>query len=105
MAVNGRLGDLFGRRWLIIKGNILCVIASIIGGTANSIGVVILAIGFNGIAGAIQQTASASCSEIVPRKYRPQAASTVAGSGILGGAFGIPIGIYPYFSFAYLSFD
>jgi len=105
MTINGRLGDIFGRRWLMINGNILCIIASIVGGTAHSIGVVILAIGLNGIAGAIQQTASASCSEIVPRKYRPQAASTVAGSGILGGAFGIPIGIYPSSRFVYLSLD
>jgi len=94
ITTNGRLGDLFGRRWLMISGNILGVIASIIGGTAHSIGVVILAIGLNGIAGAIQQTASASVSELVPRKYRPQAASTVAGSGIIGGAFGIPIAIH-----------
>jgi len=103
MTINGRLGDLFGRRWLMIGGNLLCLVASIIGGTAKSIGVVIFAIGLNGIAGAIQQTASASASEICPRKYRPQAASTVAGSGIIGGAFGIPIGICPSFCFAYFS--
>jgi MFS family permease len=105
ITIDGRLGDLFGRRWLMIGGNILCVVASIIGGTAQSIGVVILAIGLNGMAGAIQQTASAAVSEIVPRKYRPQAASTVAGSGIIGGAFGTPIGIHPSISFAYWSFD
>lgn len=89
MTTNGRLGDLFGRRWLMIGGNVLSVVASIIGGTAQSVAVVILATGLNGIAAAIQQTASASACELVPRKYRAQAASTVAGSGILGGSFGI----------------
>jgi MFS family permease len=97
MAICGRFEDIFGRRYMMIFGNVLCVVASIIGGTAKSIGVVILSIGLNGIAGAIQQTASACVSELVPRKYRPQAASTVAGSGIIGGAFGSPIGM-TYFS-------
>lgn len=100
ITIDGRLGDLFGRRWLMIGGNILCMVASIIGGTAHSIAVVILAIGLNGMAAAIQQTASAAVGEIVPRKYRPQAASTVAGSGIIGGAFGTPIGTYPSVCFA-----
>lgn len=93
MAFVGRLGDIFGRRYMMIGGNVIGVVASIIGGTAKSVGVVILAIALNGIAGAIQQTASACVCELVPRKFRPQAASTVAGSGIIGGAFGIPIGM------------
>jgi MFS family permease len=96
MAINGRLMDLFGRRWVMIGGNLLCIVASIIGGTAKSVGIVILAIGLNGIAGAIQQNASAAVSELCPRKYRPQAASSVAGSGMIGGAFGIPIGMSPF---------
>jgi len=94
MTTDGRLGDLFGRRWLMIGGNVLAVVACIIGGTAKSIAVVILAVGLLGIAGAIQQTASASVAELVPRKYRPQATSSVAGSGIVGGSFGIPIAIH-----------
>ncbi|EXJ89071.1 hypothetical protein A1O3_02135 [Capronia epimyces CBS 606.96] len=94
MTIVGRFEDIFGRRYVMIFGNVLCVIASIVGGTTNSIGVLILANGLNGIAGAIQQTASACVSELVPRKYRPQAASTVAGSGIVGGAFGSPIAIH-----------
>lgn len=93
ITINGRLGDLFGRRWLMIGGNVLCVVASIIGGTANSLGVVIFAVGLNGVAGAIQQTASAATCEIVPRKYRPQASSIIAGGGLIGGGFGIPIGM------------
>ena len=94
MAISGRLGDIFGRRWIMIGGNVLCCVASIIGGTAKSVGVVILAIGLSGIAGAIQQTASACAGELVPRKYRPMAAAAVAGSGIISGGFGIPIGMY-----------
>lgn len=83
----------------MIVGNVLCMVASIIGGTAKSLGVVILAVGLNGVAGAVQQTASACACELVPRKFRPQAASVIAGSGIVGGSFGIPIGMYWLSSF------
>jgi MFS family permease len=104
IPIDGRLGDLFGRRWLMICGNIIGIVASIIGGTAHSVAVVIRGTGLNGVAAAIRQTASATAAELVPRKYRPQARSTVAGSGILGGGFGIPIGMCSPYSYSYFSF-
>ncbi|EXJ89151.1 hypothetical protein A1O3_02215 [Capronia epimyces CBS 606.96] len=94
VTICGRFEDIFGRRYIMIFGNILGIVACIIGGTATSIGVVILAIGLNGVASAIQQTASACVSELAPRKYRPQVASSVVGAAIVGGAFGNPIAIH-----------
>lgn len=94
IPVFGRMEDIFGRRYLMIFGNAVSVVGAIIGGNAHSIGIVILAVGFLGIGAAIQQTANACVSELVPRKYRPHATGIIGGSGIVGGSFGTPIGAF-----------
>jgi MFS family permease len=67
----GRLTDIFGRRWFLIGGQILCGVGSIPCALSKDVsvligGTVILAIG-----GSIQPLYALYCQEIVPNKYRP----------------------------------
>ncbi|OCK86293.1 MFS general substrate transporter [Lepidopterella palustris CBS 459.81] len=93
-TIAGRLGDLFGRRNIMIFGNLLAIVGTIVGGTAKSTGIVIVGSSICGVGGGIQQTAPAALSEIVPKRLRPQASAAVAASGILGGFFGAPIAFH-----------
>jgi MFS family permease len=59
ITVSGRRMDIWGRRWIMVTGNILGVIGYIIRGTAYSVGVVIAGLAITGIGGGIQQQTNA----------------------------------------------
>jgi len=70
LLVVGRLTDIFGRRWFLIGGQILCGVGSIPCALSKDVsvligGTVILAIG-----GSVQPLYALYCQEIVPNKYR-----------------------------------
>jgi MFS family permease len=51
ITVSGRMMDIWGRRWIMVTGNILGVIGCIVSGTARSVGVVIAGLAITGIGG------------------------------------------------------
>lgn len=92
LLVIGRITDIFGRRWFLIGGQILCGLGSVICALAPNVniligGTVVLALG-----GAVQPLYPLYFQEIVPQKYRGlgQAVATVSIFPFL--AFGPAIG-------------
>jgi MFS family permease len=85
----GRLGDMIGRRMLLLAGVALFTLASIVCGLAPNLAVLIAARAVQGIAGAIMMALSlALVGQAVP------AASTGSAMGMLGSmsAFGTALG-------------
>ncbi|KAM5358162.1 hypothetical protein ACJZ2D_015525 [Fusarium nematophilum] len=70
LPISGPLGDILGRRYFFIAGNLIAVIAAIVASTAQSVQVVIVGTTLSGVAAAFQQLAIAAVSEIYPNKYR-----------------------------------
>jgi MFS family permease len=66
----GRLGDIFGRRYLMILGALLAIIGSIICATAHSVLTLIGGNVFLGSASAFQLSFSYVLQELLPMKYR-----------------------------------
>ena len=66
----GRLGDIFGRKELVMAVNVLGLVGCIVGGTAQSVGQLIGANGCNGIAAAGQLSFQVVLGELVPNKMR-----------------------------------
>jgi len=91
VTVSGRLMDIFGRRYLMIFGNLLGVVACIVAGTADSVGVVICGVTILGYATGFQLQATACIAELVPNKYRPAVTGLVAFSLLIPAVFGAPI--------------
>jgi MFS family permease len=68
--VCGANSDLFGRRYFILLGNVLCLIGSIIGGTSHSIAQSIAAHCLLGFGGGNCQLAAFALPELLPNKWR-----------------------------------
>ncbi|KAH7175466.1 fungal trichothecene efflux pump [Dactylonectria macrodidyma] len=66
----GRLSDLYGRKWMVLSTTVLGLIGCILGGTANSVGMLIASNGCNGIAAAGQLSFGIVLGELVPNKHR-----------------------------------
>lgn len=67
----GRFGDIFGRRYFLIGGQLLGLIGSIVCATAKSIPTVIGGSALCGLAAAVQLTFTFIIAELVPNKMRP----------------------------------
>ncbi|POS74715.1 major facilitator superfamily transporter [Diaporthe helianthi] len=92
-GMGGYLSDIFGRRNIILVGNLLVFIGSILGATARSIVVIITAQALVGMGTGFLFDAYAAATEMLPNKWRALAAGVVeAGinvpwatiSGVLG---------------------
>ncbi|EXM15818.1 MFS transporter superfamily [Fusarium oxysporum f. sp. vasinfectum] len=66
----GRLSDIFGRRWFFIGGNILVLVAMLIGSQAKSVNMAIVASAISGFGGAAQVLGAIVPGELFPNKYR-----------------------------------
>ncbi|WP_062386596.1 MDR family MFS transporter [Demequina iriomotensis] len=96
MPVYGRIPDLLGRKPVLISAIVLFVAGSIVGGLANSIGVLIVARVLQGIGGGgLMILSQAAIADVVPARERGKymgimgavfAVSSVAGP-LLGGWF------------------
>lgn len=88
----GRISDIFGRRWFLIGGQLICSIGSIICALAPTVNVLIGGTVLLALGGSCQPLYPLLCQEIVPNKYRgwSQAAITVAVFPFMG--FGPAIG-------------
>ncbi|GKZ37917.1 hypothetical protein AbraIFM66950_009749 [Aspergillus brasiliensis] len=67
----GRLGDLFGRRYILIGGQLLGLIGAIVCATAKNVPTVIGGSVLCGLAAAVQLTFSFVIAELVPNRARP----------------------------------
>lgn len=84
LPIFGKLGDQIGRKGLFIFANILFVVGSIIGGAAQSMGVLIIARVVQGVAGGGMQILSqAITAEVTTPRERGKY------MGIMGSVFGV----------------
>ncbi|KAJ5543894.1 hypothetical protein N7494_005173 [Penicillium frequentans] len=67
----GRLGDIFGRRYFLIGGQLLGLIGAIVCATAKNIPTVIGGSALCGLAASVQLTFTFVIAELVPNKLRP----------------------------------
>ncbi|OCK78235.1 trichothecene efflux pump [Lepidopterella palustris CBS 459.81] len=67
----GRLGDIFGRKYLLVLGNLIGGIGCIVSATGNAISTLIVAAVLIGLGSSMDLLAWAAVGEIVPKKQRP----------------------------------
>ncbi|KAJ5377946.1 uncharacterized protein N7496_005355 [Penicillium cataractarum] len=84
----GRLGDIFGRRYFLIGGQLLALIGAIVCCTAKDIPTVIGGSVFIGLAASVQLTFTFVIAELVPNKYRPLVNAGIFVITLPFGAFG-----------------
>ncbi|KAJ5152785.1 uncharacterized protein N7482_009263 [Penicillium canariense] len=84
----GRLGDIFGRRYFLIGGQLLALIGSIICCTAKNIPTVIGGSVFVGLSASVQLTFTFVIAELVPNKLRPLVNAGIFVITLPFGAFG-----------------
>lgn len=84
----GRLSDIFGRKWMVLGCNILCIIGCIVGATAQRVDALIGANLCNGIAAAGQLSFGIVLGELVPNRYRGPIITLVFLSSLPFAVFG-----------------
>ncbi|EXJ59300.1 uncharacterized protein A1O5_12181 [Cladophialophora psammophila CBS 110553] len=89
----GRLGDIFGRRSILILGNVLGVLGCIVSATAKSISTLIVGAVILGLASSMDLLGWAAVGETVPKKYRPVAVGMYEVSITPSAIFGTLIGL------------
>jgi MFS family permease len=70
VSVGGRLSDIFGRRYFMLTGACLGMVACIVGATGQSVEQMIASGVIFGIASGFQEMAFACIQEILPNKHR-----------------------------------
>ena len=84
MPVNGKLGDILGRKWLYITGIGLFVIGSTIGGFAHTMELLIIGRAVQGLgAGGMMVNSQSIIAEVVPARERGKY------MGVMGAVFGV----------------
>lgn len=87
-AVCGRLGDVYGRRKLLIIVLVLSAVGSLISLSTGTLGGVIAGRAIQGVAGAIMPLCFGLAREMLPRKHVPVAVAVIAGAALIAGASG-----------------
>jgi MFS family permease len=70
LSIGGRLSDIFGRRYFIMTGSIICTVGCLVGATAQSIGAMIVSGALFGIGAGFLELAYALVQEMIPNRYR-----------------------------------
>ena len=84
MPVNGKLGDILGRKWLYITGIGLFVLGSTIGGFAHTMELLIIGRAVQGLgAGGMMVNSQSIIAEVVPARERGKY------MGVMGAVFGV----------------
>ena len=84
MPVNGKLGDILGRKWLYITGIGLFVVGSTIGGFAHTMELLIIGRAVQGLgAGGMMVNSQSIIAEVVPARERGKY------MGVMGAVFGV----------------
>ena len=84
----GRLSDIFGRRWFFIGGNVLGLISSIMGSTAQSMNVLIGSSCLAGLAASVQLSFPIVVGELIPNKHRAVANGLILVTAVPFSVFG-----------------
>ncbi|WJY97224.1 MDR family MFS transporter [Corynebacterium fournieri] len=84
MPINGKLGDILGRKWLYITGIALFVVGSTIGGFAHTMELLIVGRAIQGLgAGGMMVNSQSIIAEVVPARERGKY------MGVMGAVFGV----------------
>lgn len=84
MPINGKLGDILGRKWLYITGITFFVIGSTVGGFANTMTLLIIGRAIQGLgAGGMMVNSQSIIAEVVPARERGKY------MGVMGAVFGV----------------
>lgn len=86
--IQGRLSDLFGRRWFFIGGSLVALLGVIISATAPNVNVLIGASVIYGMGECVQISYGVAIGELVPNKFRPVVMSIIAFSALPFAGFG-----------------
>ncbi|MFJ6572208.1 MFS transporter [Streptomyces sp. NPDC091292] len=87
-AVCGRLGDLYGRRNVIIVLLLISAVGSIVSVSTGTLIGVIIGRAIQGVSGGILPLCFGVVREVLPQKHVPVAAAMIAGAAMLAGAAG-----------------
>lgn len=91
-AIGGRMGDLFGRRRVLIILMALCTLGSAISATSSSLGMILLGRVIQGCSGAILPICYGIMKEAGPRERLPFLIGCLTGGYAVGSAFGYILG-------------
>lgn len=89
MLLGGRLGDLWGRRTVILTGLTVFALASMIGGFATNPTILVAARAIQGVAAALLAPASLALASSADPADRKTAMAFWGGAGAAGGAVGV----------------
>ncbi|OJJ98637.1 hypothetical protein ASPACDRAFT_30966, partial [Aspergillus aculeatus ATCC 16872] len=84
----GRLGDIFGRRYILIGGQLLGLVGAIVCATAKNVPTVIGGSVLCGLAAAVQLTFTFVIAELVPNRARPAVNASIFITTLPFSAFG-----------------
>lgn len=88
----GRLGDIFGRRNILIAGNLIAAIGCIVAAVGQNVNTVIGGSVLIGVGSSGHQVSWSCIGEVVPRNYRSMAIGFFEASAVPASAFGALIG-------------
>ena len=86
--IQGRLSDLFGRRWFFIGGNAIALVGIIIGAVSQNVPTLIVGNAIYGVGECIQVSFGVAIGELVPNRDRPLIMSIIFAACAPFSAFG-----------------
>lgn len=91
-ALCGRLGDLLGRKQLLLTALAICATGSVISGFSSTLGGVIVGAALQGVSGAIMALCYGLAREWMPAAKVPLAIGTITAAAALGAGAGLVLG-------------
>jgi MFS family permease len=82
------MSDIFGRRWFFIGGNVVSLLSSILGATAQSMNQLIASSALAGFAASVQLSFPTLIGELVPNKHRAVANGFILLTAVPFSVFG-----------------
>jgi MFS family permease len=90
-VLTGRLGDMYGRRRVLVIVLLLSAVGSVISIVGDSLGFVIAGRALQGVAGGIMPLCFGLARALLPKERVPIAVGYIAGSALIAGALGAVI--------------
>ncbi|MFT4041629.1 MAG: MFS transporter [Gordonia sp. (in: high G+C Gram-positive bacteria)] len=91
VPVMGRLGDMYGKRRLLLISMALMVVGSLVGALASNVIVMIIGRSLQGMASGVIPLGISVMRDVLPKEKLAGAVATMSASLGVGGAFGLPI--------------
>lgn len=86
--IQGRLGDLFGRRWLYVGSNLVALLGIVLCAVSQTVDTMIVANAIYALGECVQISFGAAIGELVPNRVRPMIMSGIFFSSAPFAAFG-----------------